>query len=290
MCKLPNTFDDQFSIKVTGTIDANEQVYSKHPYLISKNSLQLNDIVTSLKRSKHFKPLLHLGWREAPEDLDQATAYRIFAGENLAFNNKKAQLIYQAQRQQNQNNKAIAKTATQVNEAEALELSANAKQAKQKVQERINTILDKIDHISAADQQEILAQLNDNSLALDLNSQNPGKPNSRLLQPSTPIQPWTLDGLFRVHLNHYLYITADFNFLSLTASPEEQTSSTNDSSRMKSISFKQNRRVISGEIHYFDHPYIGMIVQIRKHQRPEPEENDTSLGSDNELDTVMTQP
>ena len=28
--------------------------------------------------------------------------------------------------------------------------------------------------------------------------------------------------------------------------------------------FDQNRRLRSGEIHYFDHPLMGMIVQIRK--------------------------
>ena len=27
----------------------------------------------------------------------------------------------------------------------------------------------------------------------------------------------------------------------------------------------------SNEIHYFDHPYMGMIVQIRRHKQLEPE-------------------
>mgnify|MGYP000673678348 FL=1 len=35
-------------------------------------------------------------------------------------------------------------------------------------------------------------------------------------------------------------------------------------------SFKQDRRVISGEIHYFDHPDIGMIVQIRRFDPSKP--------------------
>ena len=39
----------------------------------------------------------------------------------------------------------------------------------------------------------------------------------------------------------------------------------------KAIRFKQDRRVISGEVHYFDHPYMGMIVQIRPYTKPEPE-------------------
>ena len=40
---------------------------------------------------------------------------------------------------------------------------------------------------------------------------------------------------------------------------------------LKTIRFEQNRRVISKEIHYFDHPYMGMIVQIRPFNVPEPE-------------------
>jgi hypothetical protein len=36
------------------------------------------------------------------------------------------------------------------------------------------------------------------------------------------------------------------------------------------ITFKQSRKVITGEIHYFDHPYIGMIVQIRRFDPTKP--------------------
>ena len=39
---------------------------------------------------------------------------------------------------------------------------------------------------------------------------------------------------------------------------------------VKLINFSQNKRVISGEIHYFDHPYIGMIVQIRRFDPTKP--------------------
>ena len=36
--------------------------------------------------------------------------------------------------------------------------------------------------------------------------------------------------------------------------------------------FSQNRRVISKEVHYFDHPYMGMIVKIRRYKVPTREE------------------
>ncbi|MBQ4799322.1 peptidoglycan binding protein CsiV [Pseudoalteromonas sp. MMG006] len=64
---------------------------------------------------------------------------------------------------------------------------------------------------------------------------------------------WELDGLFKIHLRHYLYITANFDI-----------SHKLENGEIESARFSQFRRVISGEVHYFDHPRMGMIVQIRK--------------------------
>ncbi|MFY8275104.1 CsiV family protein [Pseudoalteromonas sp. SSDWG2] len=64
---------------------------------------------------------------------------------------------------------------------------------------------------------------------------------------------WQLDGFLKVHLNHYLYITSN---LLVRESVDTDTD--------VSAEFSQFRRVISGEIHYFDHPHIGMLVQIRR--------------------------
>ena len=38
----------------------------------------------------------------------------------------------------------------------------------------------------------------------------------------------------------------------------------------------QNRRVRSDEIHYFDHPKMGMILQIRKMEQPINRTNETT--------------
>ena len=96
-------------------------------------------------------------------------------------------------------------------------------------------------------------------------------------QATPPIQPWSIDGLFKVHLDHYLYIDTEFNIIEPTNAPltlsakqkltnKEQGVSDNN----KVISFKQDRRVITGEIHYFDHPHIGMVVQIRRFDPAKP--------------------
>ena len=69
----------------------------------------------------------------------------------------------------------------------------------------------------------------------------------------SPTMKWELDGLLKIHLRHYLYINADFDI------SEKQ-----DNGELESARFSQFRRVFSEDIHYFDHPRLGMIVQIRK--------------------------
>ena len=104
--------------------------------------------------------------------------------------------------------------------------------------------------------------------------------------PLAPVQPWFLDGFFNIHLKHYLFITADFNILDkslaelATAQLAENAPALSNAKvkvakpiQAKAIRFKQDRRVISGEVHYFDHPYFGMIVQIRPYTMPEPEDD-----------------
>ena len=65
--------------------------------------------------------------------------------------------------------------------------------------------------------------------------------------------------MIKIHVKKYLHITADFNILNQTLSEQAtnalRTNKVNSSTHeIKTIRFQQDRRVISGEIHYFDHP------------------------------------
>jgi len=90
--------------------------------------------------------------------------------------------------------------------------------------------------------------------------------------PNKPLQPWSLDGFLKVYLDgRYLFITADFNIFNQDdIKIETEEGETNK--QVKLINFSQNRRVITGEIHYFDHPYIGMVVQIRRFDPTKPKD------------------
>lgn len=98
---------------------------------------------------------------------------------------------------------------------------------------------------------------------------------------------WQLDGIINIYLNHWLYIETnlvlrDEGTKTLPNTPMSYTNNyldsyTSDDSTalpnptipfLYAIHIKQNRRVRSDEIHYFDHPKLGMLIQIRKMQQP----------------------
>ncbi|MEZ7187603.1 peptidoglycan binding protein CsiV [uncultured Pseudoalteromonas sp.] len=68
------------------------------------------------------------------------------------------------------------------------------------------------------------------------------------------VPKWEFDGLMKIYVRHYLFINADFDI--------SQRLENGDYEKAR---FSQFKRVISNEIHYFDHPRMGMIVQIRRY-------------------------
>ena len=68
---------------------------------------------------------------------------------------------------------------------------------------------------------------------------------------------WQLDGFVRVHLDHYLFVNTDFILRQL-----------DEEGAILQHRIQFSRRVISGEMHYIDHPRLGMVLQIRRYQPP----------------------
>ena len=346
--------NDYQAEKLATTVNADENLFSKKPYLLSKSSLQLTDIVNELYRSRNLKPLLHVAWREAPKGRKTAVAQRIFAGDNLTAHYQKTLATAQSaqakhilselkekqtekliqgysphssqeapqqvstdeqyqvtplapafvdekntittlspQRQlaaaQHQDMIEAVPTDTDVSTIDlpndvistntsdeaANEVTNDQYQqlAQDQVQQRINDIIAQVKAIVPSNEQNIIGELDNEHLKLSFERPD----NSVLLtlademieQPKAPLQPWYLDGFFKVNLNHYLYITADFNLMNMTLDQQKkEMANTLVPVELKRINFKQSRRVISGEIHYFDHPYMGMIVQIRRFTPP----------------------
>lgn len=269
---IPDFDENKITItNVPRTINGVENIGSDKPYLINQDSLQLHDIVKQLKRSKDFRPLLHIGWRQSEPAINKKRSIpmRLYAGENLQANYLKQLENYQAEQ---------AKAAEQEQRLQQIIMNNNA--VAQSIEPNMPTLLS-IESTEALTKKQALANIiasldevpEDKTLLfnqLNMLSENTSEPTLQAPQP--PTQPWSIDGLFNVHLNHYLYITADFNIATMSLTEQASKSLAKGVPQaIKSVQFSQNRRVISKEIHYFDHPYMGMIVQIRRYKKPLPE-------------------
>ncbi|WP_028117352.1 peptidoglycan binding protein CsiV [Ferrimonas senticii] len=111
-----------------------------------------------------------------------------------------------------------------------------------------------------------------------------------------PQQPpvWQLDGLLTIYLNQFLYIDANLGLrqpaerelavieevstevipqvggveIYALEDPNAIEVEAETEAYLATIPMKQSRRVRSREIHYFDHPKFGMVIQIRRMEQP----------------------
>ena len=270
---VPEFDANAFEIEqVPKTINAVETPLSSEPYLISSDSLELHDIVKQLALSRDFKPLLHIGWRQSEPAINKKRSIpmRLFAGENLAAHYQKQLAQYetelaQAQVQEQQLQTLLMNISAQNNSDISSNKSSDTLAKQLHKQNKLKEIIANLKQMPT-DKTTLLAELD----AIKANSQVKNSQELTLKAPIKPSQDWTIDGLFNVHLNHYLYITADLNIADMSLAEQASKSlAKGEPVPIKSIRFSQNKRVISKEIHYFDHPYIGMIVQIRRHHRPD---------------------
>jgi hypothetical protein len=242
---------------------------SEIPYLLDQDAFQLKDIYKQLRRSREFRPLLHVAWRQPVYRLNQAIPVRLYAGEHLEQTYQDQQSLYLKQQ---------ALLAEQESTIEALVNSedntlAETESINQVKEIRKSKLLNIIENADAfpEDINDLLAKTEqDKQLYQTLLSQTEQIYDG----PTQPIQPWYLDGFFRLHLHrNYLNITADFNILSKTLANYENDALLPDTHEtvFETINFDQKRRIITKEIHYFDHPHMGMIVQVRRYNRPKPE-------------------
>ncbi|QYK00100.1 CsiV family protein [Shewanella psychrotolerans] len=88
---------------------------------------------------------------------------------------------------------------------------------------------------------------------------------------------WQLEGAINIYLNHYLYVETALTLHEEGTKIPPQIDRYKDTETVMSstpvpylfnIWMAQNKRVISDEIHYFDHPNMGMLLQIRKMTQP----------------------
>lgn len=258
---------NSFDVKALPTrLNAAGTHISHSPYLIADESLLLSDIQKHLQRSKEFKPLLHFGWRQVGVTKSKAIPLKLIAGKHFSYQYQQALTNYSSKLNQIKSKEQKEQLSYQ-HLATVAQDKNNAVKIKQQLFNDIETIDDSNinELISELEQQEFDELITVKQSTIDdkmsLNTVN---------APEKPLQPWFLDGFLKVHLDHYLYITADFNILAQAFDDKAEHGA--DTASIKLINFSQNKRAITGEIHYFDHPYIGMLVQIRRFDPSKPKD------------------
>ena len=209
------------------------------PYLAEDSALQFNELVSKLKRQRNKQVLLHTSWRQAPVTERLAIASHWFAGKNYS-----EQFDYWGQPVP----AAPEMNLQSVNMSEIAQLEFTLQPDAPLNSD--NQLLTNID--------TLLQQLSVNSQLTVAENQPLSEPEATdaLAQRNLPTEVWQLDGLFKLHLDHYLFVNTEFNL----RLPHED--------KLQTIYVRQSRRVISGEVHYLDHPYLGVLLQIRRYEPP----------------------
>ena len=214
------------------------------PHLLPTNQLTQDDIYTSIRWRKGIERLAHFSWRQQVKfGQDKAETLRLFAGQNFA-------------QQFTQNGDLRPQQLTPGDEASS-EQNAELAEPEDTFFAELNQRLSNPQPISFAG---MMAPPETND---DGNTQSDIK---RL----SPI--WELDGFIQIYLKYinrvpYLHINSELFYrqpvLSASSLPGAPPAY-----ELMSIPFSQQRRVISTQLHYFDHPLFGMLVQIRRYDRP----------------------
>jgi hypothetical protein len=288
-----------------------ELIESELPFLPLQNQFStMEDKLNSIKRSRNYRFLKHLMWRQPVFDEKQAVSVRILGGDDFAQNF-------------NADGTKIQKSSIFV-EADQL---LNEKTDNSEQNELNKLTPDDLINAQILEAQPLDAdKFFDKLLTDDANTEEQFVPENDLLELNPPLpHVWELDGLITIHLRRYLHIKLDleikqlkeklisseqFNkftdsqdFLNNTdqqtgfeinwqsanktapttfVNPEDLSADTLKVEYLQPYPLIQQRRVRSTEVHYFDNPILGVLVLITPYDNlPEPEkEEESEFGSD----------
>ena len=242
-----------------------ERRSNPYVHLMSPANFKLREIYRTLRRQPDIRPILHTSWRQPGVSPGRSRATRLYAGYDFS-----ERFDFQGNLKPPED--LLLNPAPQVAEQQTSLINNKS------------SVVDNIEKVLAMVEQGAAIDYRNHQVTLD-------EPQSNVVDPE---QVREIDGLFRIYIDNfnYLHIDAEFNirkeveilpestdsaFASLSASldntlltqqPNQEQQSNQEitaNTRLANYHFKQTRRVISKQLHYFDHPYMGMIVQIRRY-------------------------
>lgn len=264
--------------------------------LLGKNQLQFTDAVRQLSREAGVKPLLHMSWQQAMQPRHASVPVRLFAGEDFSD-----RFVAAGTRVQPSQPYPEALESTPLGEASATAAStadSAAVNAEQPQGSNLAALLggeqapvalrrERPDPVWQLDGLLNIYLSHYLYIETDLMLRSPGSRKVEVLEETAALQDSAAGDLASGDIGALPGSTS-----ALPATNERTIEAMNTEVVMEeqpflySIPLTQNRRVRSGQIHYFDHPKLGLVIQIRKMAQPagavdaeepatEPEGDDT---------------
>ncbi|MCC2615878.1 peptidoglycan binding protein CsiV [Aestuariibacter halophilus] len=222
---------------VPTVIDGLEWPHLRRDSLLSATSLNFAKLRRDIDRRNGMRSLLHLGWRQEVQFGQQnATTYRLYGGIN-----------YAQQYAPDGQSRAVLLSPTDIEPTQ-----------------------DNPSLSGPSLVEQIRQQLQSPWLTLQL----PAKQHTDSTEDLSPVAPlWQLDGAFQVFLRNingvpYLHINSEMDYRLPVFEADTDALSIAPPTRLKTFPFQQLRRIISTQVHYFDHPLFGMVVQLRRYTPP----------------------
>ncbi|WP_100658284.1 CsiV family protein [Alteromonas flava] len=241
-------------------------------HLLPDDVFALKDFARDINRLANHRVLLHTAWRQEVEfGRDVAEAIHLIAGRDLHAPLFEAAQQANKQAQQEAENKAFDKPAEFADDSSKSEVNLTSDEAFNENPSAINGEFGTPAEDSLSTWFEQLETALNAPVPADIVEQilsTEDLENDPIALYQNPL--WQVEGTFKIYLQYinrvpYLHIDNDLVYQRSIASDEQQAKP-----QFQAIALKQLRRVISQQVHYFDHPLFGVIVQIRRHDRPEP--------------------
>ena len=261
-------------------VEGHDWPLASKAHLLTSEQQALSSISRQIRSNRQLERLFHATWRQ-PVMFGKNNAFdvRLYGGLNYA-----QQYDKNGDMREQQRNVALVKPANSESEFgydATAGLNNDESSATIKSVTDIATTSDifadierrlsnpqavKYEAFKALDTAIIVEQGDDNALAPSLR---------------TPI--WEIDGTIKVFLKYinrvpYLHVDGEMFYrqpvpLSYFSSEENSNVTANQATpteyKLVSVPLAEQRRVISTQLHYFDHPLFGFVVQIRRYNRPD---------------------
>lgn len=298
-----NAENDKQSLALVESVPVQVEGIEKQmrsPFLLPSSAHQMADLFDSIKKQSGITPLLHVSWRqEVKFGRDKAQTFRLFAGKNFAqqFDAQGLAIVSDTD--------TLFETLIEKPTQPYIPKEERARLTTKEIEELSALLAPKVlnENVLTDDLfTKITKALADES-SIDVNKNTLIKEELKDKQNMDDVleQIWQIDGGVKVYLRNvgrvpYLHIDSNLDYRQPVFDPKQQASikqsavvgseplaipdySFNQPNYLQSVNFNQLRRVISKQVHYFDHPLFGMIVRINRYRWPVTEKPADTTGN-----------